>query len=141
MIYKSADEANFAIDQYIASYISAHNISESLIFKIQYKYETEKEYTVRNELLLMNGYYWEWETDWWEGQTDITFLGAISLQDVKIEPLKMLTGCWLWHENYRDYDGYICSIYKCSNCFHKTEERTAYCPECGIKMKKGNENG
>lgn len=139
MIYNSAADALYGIENYIKNYLATHETyGEDLIARIQYKYEIEKEYTIRNELLTIDeiGEY-EWETDWWEGQTDITFLGIISLQDVKIEPLKMTTGYWILHENYRDYNGYICSIYRCSNCFHKTEERTNYCSECGIKMKKG----
>lgn len=48
----------------------------------------------------------------------------------------MKSGYWLWSETYKDVDGDMCAIYKCSNCLYKQTKRTNFCPNCGVKMIK-----
>lgn len=56
------------------------------IVRLQYKYEWEDEYTISNEVLeVYDGEYW-WLKDWNEGQTDVTVLGYIDLDDVAVLP-------------------------------------------------------
>lgn len=44
-------------------------------------------------------------------------------------------GKWLSDHNYRDSEGDICTVYKCSYCEKKQNNYTPpYCPECGTKM-------
>lgn len=40
-----------------------------------------------NEILELDGnaMLWTWQNDWYEGQKDVEFIGAILLDDVKVE--------------------------------------------------------
>lgn len=48
-------------------------------------------------------------------------------------------GQWIWKDNYRDHDGYICSTYSCSNCGEIINDKTPYRPNCGCKMINGDD--
>lgn len=43
-------------------------------------------------------------------------------------------GKWIHHRTYKDMEGDICEIFKCSNCSQLSEDYN-YCPNCGAKMK------
>lgn len=68
--------------------------------------------------------------------TNILEWCAEILEDIdkgKIGYIKM--GKWIHHHNYRDMDGDICEIFKCSNC-NQLSESYNYCPNCGAKMQE-----
>lgn len=45
-------------------------------------------------------------------------------------------GRWVSNHNYRDSEGTICTVYRCSYCEKKQNEYTPpYCPECGADMR------
>lgn len=53
------------------------------IVRIRLKYDHEEEYRYINELLLVDSdmtYYWN--SDWNEGETDVTIVGYIAVDDV-----------------------------------------------------------
>lgn len=58
---------------------------EDYIVCLKYKYDYEKEYTIQNELLLIdeNADY-VWLNDWNEGQTDVEVLGYIAVSNVEV---------------------------------------------------------
>ena len=41
---------------------------------------------------------------------------------------------WVLVRKYRDEDGYINEIFRCSNCEIPRDEEFSYCPSCGAKM-------
>lgn len=41
---------------------------------------------------------------------------------------------WVRVRKYRDEDGYINEIFRCSNCEIPRDEEFSYCPSCGAKM-------
>ena len=41
---------------------------------------------------------------------------------------------WVLVRKYRDEDGYINEIFRCSNCEIPRDEEFFYCPSCGAKM-------
>ena len=45
---------------------------------------------------------------------------------------------WVLVRKYRDEDGYINEIFRCSNCEIPRDAEFSYCPSCGAKMC-GNE--
>ena len=58
----------------------------AMIVRIKLKYEHEKDYHYTNEYLSYNGNTgeWDWENDWWEGQQDVQYLGAIMVDDIQV---------------------------------------------------------
>ena len=67
--------------------------------------------------------------------TNILEWCAEILEDIdkgKIGYIKM--GKWIHHQNYRDIDGDIRAIFKCSNCGQLSEDYN-YCPYCGANMQ------
>ncbi len=41
---------------------------------------------------------------------------------------------WVLVRKYRDEDGYINEIFRCSNCEIPRDEKFSFCPSCGAKM-------
>ena len=62
----------------------------NMIVLIKMKYSCENQYTYytyTNELLMIDEYNtFYWDTDWYEGQQDVEFLGAIPVDDVCVPP-------------------------------------------------------
>ena len=52
-----------------------------------------------------------------------------------VDAVEVVHGWWITVEN-REYLGV-----RCSNCQKWFDEKTNYCPNCGARMKEGNENG
>ena len=42
---------------------------------------------------------------------------------------------WPLVSTYRDEEGYLNDIFRCSNCHIPFDENTRYCPCCGAKMQ------
>ena len=62
-----------------------------------------------------------------------TFINAVKSINVTTERY----GYWIVDHQYRDSEGFICAIYRCSICDGKVDEETTFCPHCGNPMKKG----
>lgn len=57
---------------------------------------------------------------------------AVTTADVRL----VRYGKWLIDHNYRDIEGVICSVFKCSCCEGKQNDYTPpFCPECGAIMR------
>ena len=54
------------------------------IVRVAYKYDHEKEYTYSNEILLADNGDFIWETDWYEGQEDVQYIGAIAVEEIPV---------------------------------------------------------
>lgn len=52
-----------------------------------------------------------------------------------VDAVEVVHGWWITVES-REYLGV-----RCSNCQKWFDEKTNYCPNCGARMKEGNENG
>ena len=69
-------------------YLDKQPISDKLV-NMRYKYSWEDIWTYSNEILEVNdrvdGYY-EWLSDWNEGQEDIEILGCIAVDEIKVTP-------------------------------------------------------
>ena len=109
------------------------------IVRLKYKYDVEDVYTYSNEL-----YLWDWEfnsyvwyMDWNEGQTDVTVIGFIALDELDDRAFE--GGRWIslynpLKDNSRVY---------CLKCGYKAEQRdefplvtsAKFCPSCGSYMK------
>lgn len=77
------------LDEFFQKLKESNAVHQDYIVKLKYKYDYEDKYTIRNEILeydpdanLLGDYIWL--NDWNEGQTDVTVLGYIGVQDVNI---------------------------------------------------------
>ena len=58
----------------------------------------------------------------------INVIPAADVQEVKHAKWKLVS-------TYRDEEGYLNDIFRCSNCHIPFDENTRYCPNCGAKMQ------
>ena len=77
------------LDEFFQKLKEQNAVHQDYIVKLKYKYDYEDKYTIRNEILeydpdanLLGDYIWL--NDWNEGQTDVTVLRYIGVQDVNI---------------------------------------------------------
>lgn len=61
-----------------------------MIVSIKLKYDHEKEYRYTNEYLSYEGNFgeWVWKHDWWEGEQEVEYLGAIMVDDIEVPMFK-----------------------------------------------------
>ena len=73
------------LSQQLKDFTDELGYMDDLIVRIRYKYDTDKEYTYRNELLLFNSetLSHEWWNDWDEGQQDIELVAVIPLDHIR----------------------------------------------------------
>ena len=58
----------------------------------------------------------------------LAIIPHVGVQEVKHAKWKLVS-------TYRDEEGYLNDIFRCSNCHIPFDENTRYCPNCGAKMQ------
>ena len=67
---------------------------------------------------------------------DIELLGIIKDQPT-IETAPVVYGEWILVSQWKDEDGVINPIYRCSACHIPNDEEDRFCKHCGADMRKG----
>lgn len=55
---------------------------------IQLKYPWEKCYRITHEILEADNDHYVWLNDWDEGETDVTIMGFIPVDDIEVPPME-----------------------------------------------------
>ena len=73
------------LNDLIIQAIKTYGYLSTMIVEVRFKYDFEDEWTIRNEVLDLNGDTFEWLNDWYEGQQNIAYTGIIPLGKVKMD--------------------------------------------------------
>jgi len=61
-------------------------VYDDFLVRLKYKYDWEEQYDYSNVMLCADGqgdWYWSW--DWNEGQTDVTVIGYVAIEDIPVK--------------------------------------------------------
>lgn len=75
---------------------------------------------------------WYWETDWYEGQENVSLIDFCLVEDTR--PRKRAHWIKVYNPNYSPFDSSVEFIFYCSHCNKVFGEDGNFCPRCGYEM-------
>ena len=75
---------------------------------------------------------WYWETDWYEGQENVSLIDFCLVEDTR--PRKRAHWIKVHNPNYSPFDSSVEFIFYCSHCNKVFGEDGNFCPRCGYEM-------